>query len=86
MLTIQSPINIDMELAEVLTDQYNSYAGATDEFFMLEPDWVLAKLLQVFDPVDLEFLIDDDYGRGLVMGQLLCLYLMDKPDDGEEHG
>lgn len=70
-------MHIDMELATVLTDQYNGYASATEEFMMLDEEWVLERLVDSFDPADLDFLVDDDFGRGLIMGQLLLLRILE---------
>ena len=78
-------MHVDYELAEVLADQFNSYASMTEDLELLEADWVLERLLRVFHPEDLELLIDDDFGRGLVMGQLATLHTWEEMsgDDGE---
>lgn len=64
-----------MELAEVLTEQYLSYALMTEEMPELEVSWVLERLRACFTPEDLELLIDDDFGRGLLLGQLVTVYI-----------
>ncbi len=61
------------DLAESLTDQYNSYAGMSEDFPTLEPEWVADRLMETFDSSDLELFLEDEFGKGLIMGQLRVL-------------
>lgn len=79
-------MHIDQDLAEVLTEQYNGYAGLTDEFEYLDADWVLEKLQEIFQPEDLDLLIDDDFSRGLIMGHLRMLKVMESVGDDSDEG
>lgn len=69
-------MHIDQDLADVLTEQFNSYACMMEELNDLEVEWVLAHL-ELFHVDDLRFLIEDDFGRGLVMGALHTIYIQE---------
>ncbi len=77
-------MHVDGDLAFVLTQHYNGYASMLEDMPMLEEEWVLERLQGAFFPEDLELLIDDDFGRGLIMGQLRVLKEMEQgAEDGE---
>lgn len=79
-------MHVDQDLADVLTEQFNSYASMMEGIDMLPLEWVLNQLQTGFDPEDLKFLIEDDFGRGIIMGQLHIIYSFTnatEPDDGE---
>lgn len=80
-------INQYHEIAQVLTEQYNNYAGMSEDFPMLEASWVAERLEGAFDSSDLELFLEDDFARGLIMGQLRTIYtyeeVINSPDDDE---
>ncbi len=77
------------DLAASMTEQYNSYAGMSEDMPTLDEEWVAEKLEQTFDSSDLELLLEDEFGKGLVMGQLRLLFAIEeesKLEDNEEEG
>ena len=77
-------MHIDMEVAETLAEQYNSFAMQSEEFEPFEADWILEHLLLTFDAEDVASLMEDDFGRGIIMGQLHTLKLMEAVSAEEE--
>lgn len=74
------------EIAHVLTEQYNSYASMTEDFEMLDEEWVAEQLQHSFVAEDVDSLLDDDFSRGMIMGQLRVIHAMtaiEEVDDGE---
>lgn len=55
------------DLAEVLTEQYNGVAQSTEDLHLLHQEFV-ASQLPMFDSSDLEYMLDDDFARGVIMG------------------
>lgn len=74
----EQPFEIDGDLAFVLCEQLEGYVMMTEEMPGLPEDWVLAKLKEVFDAQDLALLINDDFGRGVVCGQLVNLWISEQ--------
>ncbi len=70
------------DIAASLTEQYNNYAGASEDFPILDEEWVAEKLPQIMHSSDLELLLEDEFGKGLIMGQLRFLHTMEEV--GEE--
>lgn len=79
-----NPLHIDQDLAHILLEQYDSYASMLDDEIPLDPEWVLEKLQETFTEEDISLLIDDDFGRGILMGQLRALFVMESILNGEE--
>ncbi len=45
----------------------------SEDFPTLEPEWVADRLMETFDSSDLELFLEDEFGKGLIMGQLRVL-------------
>lgn len=71
------------ELAEVLTEQYNEYVQVNGSLPLLNSGWVADIMKDCLDGDDLESLVDNEYARGLAMGQILNIYL--RQHDGDEN-
>lgn len=77
-------IRIDRELAESLTEQFNSYACYMEGMDFLNEDFVYDCLLNTFEEDDLNDLIDDEFGKGIIMGQILALSVMKQAGEIDE--
>lgn len=75
------PFHVDGDLAFVLTEQFNSYAYLSEELELLTEEYVLDKLLNLYDPKTLAAMLADDFSRGLIMGQISYLQLAESVSD-----
>lgn len=76
------------DVASLLTEQYNGWASYTEDFPLLEEDWVLERLQLIYHGEDLLTLMDDEFSRGIVMGQLAIMktYEVNEDDDDSTEG
>lgn len=58
------------ELATSMVMEYNEFIHLVEGYDFVSADEVLPILQDVFDPEELKFLIETDYGRAFVMGQV----------------
>jgi uncharacterized protein YjgD (DUF1641 family) len=73
---------VSRELAYTLAEDYNGYAQMTDELPILEEEWVFDRLTEAFNPTDVDLFISDPFARGVIMGQLAFLKILETtPDD-----
>ncbi len=68
------------DLAEVLTEQFNGLANASEDFFPLNQDFVVEQLDAMFEPSDLEYMLDDDFARGVMMGMIYMSAMLQQGD------
>jgi hypothetical protein len=83
MLTTDQPLKDYHDLAEVLTEQFNGLANASEDFYPINQDFVYECLHKMFEPGDIEYMIDDDFSRGVIMGIIYTNALLQTPDDEE---
>lgn len=62
------------DLAWTLTESYNGVASITEDLPLLDEEWVLEKLPLLFEAEDLETLLCEANGTGIVMGRLSALF------------
>lgn len=71
-------VNDIHEIAYSLLEQYTEYAKISDDLPLIEQDWLVEKIKKYLDTADLELMLENDYTRGLAMGQLLNIYFAEK--------
>lgn len=67
------PFHIDGDLAYVLCEQFNGYASVSEDIEMLDEEFVLDKIQNLWDPETIAAMVQDDFGRGILMG--MCSFL-----------
>lgn len=70
------PVLPSYELADTLAEQHNGYAAMMEGFEEMEAEDILPLLDELINEEDLKFLVEDDFGRGLLMGTLHTIFLM----------
>lgn len=79
------PPGIDFrDVSEQLTELYNQFACHSDEFPILDEDWVYQTIKDTFDDSDIELLLHDDFGKGIVMGRLALLATWNEMQDAAD--
>ena len=68
------------DLAEVLTEQFNGVANASEDFFPINQDFVHQQLDEMFEPSDLEYMVDDDFARGVIMGMIYMTAMLQQDE------
>lgn len=64
------------DLAQVLTEQYNEYMAILGLFDEFEADTVMEYLRTIEPAFVLNDMVESDYGRGLLLGQIMAHTLM----------
>jgi len=81
MLTSDQPFRDYHDLAEVLTEQFNGLAQASEEFYPINQEFVHEHLAELFDAADVDYMVDDDFARGVLMGIIYSMALA-QADEG----
>ena len=64
------------DLAEYITAEYNEFIMRIEGYDLLIVEDVLEVIHTVFDPEELKFMLESDFGRGTVAGQIATLVAM----------
>ncbi len=70
--------HIDEDMAQILSEQYAAYQNYTVELPELDEAYILDKLHEAFREDTVGILIDDDFGKGLLMGFIAYMFIREE--------
>lgn len=78
------PVRDYHDLAEILTEQFNGLANASEDFYPIQQDFVYEHIGELFDENDVDYMVDDDFSRGVIMGIIYSMAMSQVGEGGLE--
>lgn len=74
------------EIIYAIVEQYNELARYTYELSQLDPDYVMKVTLETFQhSSDIESLLEDDFGRGIILGRANVFHTIENESEEIEN-